>query len=260
MLTKPKGSFFDLSHDVKFTTNMGDLTPVCVMEAVPGDKFKIGAESLIRFAPLVSPVMHRMDATIHYFFVPNRILWKGWENFITNTPDTPGGTDIPAFPTLDYEALDIDDPVQGPQLRLATYLGLPRPNVSFPTQQKVSALPWQAYYRIWYDYYRDQNLQDEQYIPLDNGDNGVIADAINADRYQLRKRAWEHDYFTGSLPFAQKGPSVDIPLGEVKLNEDIFPMSTGLPHFRKITDGSNAGAGTLSTLTGGTIEFGGGGR
>jgi hypothetical protein len=31
----------------------------------------------------------------------------------------------------------------------------------------------------------------------------------------LRKRAWEHDYFTASLPFAQKGAAVDIPLGTI---------------------------------------------
>ena len=70
-LIKPKKNVFDLSHDVKLSAKMGNLTPILVQECVPGDKFKLGCESLIRFAPLVAPVMHRMDVTMHYFFVPN---------------------------------------------------------------------------------------------------------------------------------------------------------------------------------------------
>ena len=87
-LIKPKRNVFDLSHDVKLSAKMGNLTPILVQEAIPGDKFNISCESLIRFAPLVSPVMHRMDVTMHYFFVPNRILWDNWEKFIVdaNTP------------------------------------------------------------------------------------------------------------------------------------------------------------------------------
>lgn len=74
-LSKPKSNTFDLTHDVKLSAKMGSLTPILSMECVPGDKINIGADTLIRFAPLIAPVMHRMDATIHYFFVPNRITW-----------------------------------------------------------------------------------------------------------------------------------------------------------------------------------------
>ena len=119
-LVKPKTNVFDLSHDVKLSANMGDLVPVMCTEAVPGDKFKISAESLIRLAPMVAPLMHRMDVSIHYFFVPNRILWHNWENFITNTEV---GGSLPAFPTLTF-----DDPVMWDDYRTLDYLGLPRGN------------------------------------------------------------------------------------------------------------------------------------
>ena len=69
-LTKPKRNQFDLTHDVKLSCDMGNLIPVCIMECIPGDKFNISAEALIRFAPLVAPVMHRFNVSIHYFFVP----------------------------------------------------------------------------------------------------------------------------------------------------------------------------------------------
>ena len=64
-LFKPKRNWFDLSHDVKQSMNFGKLYPTLVQECVPGDQFKIGAESLIRMAPMVSPVMHRINAYTH---------------------------------------------------------------------------------------------------------------------------------------------------------------------------------------------------
>ena len=83
LVKKPKTNTFNLSHDVKMSGKMGNLIPCCLMEAVPGDRFSMASELMIRFAPLIAPVMHRMDATVHYFFVPNRILWENWTNFIT---------------------------------------------------------------------------------------------------------------------------------------------------------------------------------
>ena len=88
----PRNSF-DLSHDRKFSAKLGRLYPCLVQEVVPGDSFSVQSEQLIRMAPLVSPVMHRVTATTHYFFVPNRLLWAGWEDFITN----PLSTDNPAL-------------------------------------------------------------------------------------------------------------------------------------------------------------------
>ena len=75
----PKRNHFDLTHDVKLSLDMGNLVPIMCMECVPGDRVSIGTECLLRFAPLVSPVMHRIGVYMHYFFVPNRILWKNWE-------------------------------------------------------------------------------------------------------------------------------------------------------------------------------------
>ncbi|MEO5351207.1 MAG: hypothetical protein H7836_16420, partial [Magnetococcus sp. YQC-3] len=76
-VAKPKSNKFDLTHDVKMSGKMGNLMPTLALECVPGDRINLGCESLVRFAPLIAPVMHRMDVTMHYFFVPNRILWDG---------------------------------------------------------------------------------------------------------------------------------------------------------------------------------------
>ena len=209
-LQRPKENTFDLTHDVKMSGKMGNLMPCCLMEAVPGDKFTLGSDLFIRFAPLIAPVMHRMDATVHYFFVPNRILWDNWQDFITNNA-------VVGTPYLTMGA-----GLTAEQKRLADYLGVP-PCPPSGIAELVSALPFAAYQCVYNEYYRDQNLVPEVNFKLVDNSN----DANVAELMTLRKRAWEHDYFTASLPFAQKGAAVDIPLGQVQLNA----TWTGTPGF-----------------------------
>jgi len=205
-LMKPKKNVFDLTHDVKLSCDMGNLVPIMTLEAVPGDKFNLSAEALVRFAPMTAPVMHRMDVSMHYFFVPNRILWPNWEKFIT---DANSGIVAPyigiggSFGGVDYASYR----------RFMDYMGVP-PIPTTGTATQLSALPFAAYQCIYNEYYRDQNLIAPIDYKLTDGENFNSID--DADRLlSMRKRAWEHDYFTASLPFAQKGSAVDIPLGSI---------------------------------------------
>lgn len=209
-MTKPQKNVFDLTHDVKLSANMGELTPILTMECVPGDKFDLSCESMIRFAPMIAPVMHRMDVTMHYFFVPNRILWSNWESFITNA----SSGIVPPYLTM-FGAWNTNSLlVAAKSLKTADYLGIPPIATTGAIDTQVSALPFAAYQAIYNEYYRDQNLVAPVDYKLVDGDNGEDYPRI-AELTKLRKRAWEHDYFTASLPFAQKGPAVDIPLGSV---------------------------------------------
>jgi hypothetical protein len=218
-LTKPKKNVFDLTHDVKLSANMGNLTPILTLECVPGDKFDLSCESLIRFAPLVAPVMHRMDVTMHYFFVPNRILWENWEKFITDANSEH------VAPYLTSTMFEDQYKTTYPTSQLtADYLGVPPPpNDSVQTQ--VSALPFAAYQCIYNEYYRDQNLIAPIDYKLTDGLNNTTGDRARA-LTKLRKRAWEHDYFTASLPFAQKGAAVDIPIGLVEGDLPVYLNSS----------------------------------
>jgi hypothetical protein len=210
-LQRPKKNVFDLTHDVKLSADMGNLTPILTLECVPGDKFELGCESLIRFAPLIAPVMHRMDVSMHYFFVPNRILWSNWEKFIT---DANSGAVLPFF--------NYGNDWGAAQKKFLDYLGVP-PNPPGGTTQSINALPAAAYLAIYNEYYRDQNLIAPVNYKLPDGE--IPSEFYN--NMTLKKRAWEHDYFTASLPFAQKGAAVDIPLGQFPQNVPVQTTTSG---------------------------------
>ena len=166
-LNRPNHNVFDLTHDRKLSTQMGKLTPIFLMETVPGDKISIKSNAFVRFAPLVTPVMHQVKVYMHFFFVPNRILWKGWEQFITGGED---GQQSPAAPFLRKELYNI------PEGSLEDYFGIPvalDAQIDPPISQlnDFSALPFAAYNLIWNEYYRDQNLQQPIAYELNDGDN-----------------------------------------------------------------------------------------
>lgn len=192
---------FDLTHDVKLSTRMGELTPILCVETIPGDSFEIGADMLIRFAPLIAPVMHRFNATVHYWFVPNRLVWDNWEDFITGK--TTGG-----IPTI-----TVDEALTPEQIRFLDYFGIPRFDESWSgaMSQDINALPLAAYQKIYNDWYRDQNLITEVNCDLVDGNQ------VPGELATMRRRAWQHDYFTSCLPTPQKGAAVNLPYGDVTL-------------------------------------------
>lgn len=222
-LKRPKRNVFNLSYENKLTMNMGELVPIMCMPIVPGDKFRVNTEALVRLAPLVAPMMHRVNVYTHYFFVPNRLVWNEWEDFITKGVD---GDDTPVFPRFyidsgwaqryakqitdgslwDYLGMPSVKSINGTSVAGSNVNGVDLPSVFY-----CSALPFRAYQLIYNEYYRDQNLTD----PIDFSlDSGVVTSAKGeAVLLQLRRRAWEKDYFTSALPWLQRGPEVTVPVG-----------------------------------------------
>lgn len=230
-LKRPRRNVFNLSYESKMSVSAGKLIPIMCKPVVPGDKFRVNTEMLVRLAPLVSPMMHRVNVFTHYFFVPNRLLWNQWEDFITKGVD---GSDAPAFPTLSLPSVvntATAHAVFGDR-SLWDYLGLPSLNqignavfgtqspngVKAPIGYKVSALPFRAYNLIYNEYYRDQNLTQPVSFSLDGGNTEAI---YGLPLLFLKRRAWEKDYFTSALPWVQRGPEVTVPVQGSGENLDI---------------------------------------
>jgi hypothetical protein len=192
-MTKAPKSAFDLSHERKLSMNLGDLVPIYMDEILPGDEFEVATELMARMAPMLAPIQHRVNVYVHYFFVPNRILWEEWEDFITGGKN---GNTTPTMPTLTWGGAS--NPVEPGDL--ADYLGLPLITAGAAATYDVSQLPFRAYQAIYNDYFRDETLNSEVDITLQS--------EIRA----IRRRAWEKDYFTSCLPWTQRGPEVDLPI------------------------------------------------
>jgi len=203
-ITKPKRNVFDKSHEKKLSCNMSDLVPIYLEEILPGDQFRVTSEVFMRLAPMVAPIMHRVNVFVHYFFVPNRLVYDEWENFITGGED---GTESPSFPKLNITTTFRAYFNKG---TLADYFGIPvTEGISTINQNKtVSALPFRGYQMIFNEYYRDQNSVDK--IEFSTGETHPTADYVPLTT--IRQRAWEKDYFTSALPFAQKGDPVNLPI------------------------------------------------
>lgn len=203
---------FDLSYSHKTTMKIGPLYPVACDEVVPGDRLKIGNQVIIRFQPLVAPVLHNINAFLHWFFVPYRLLSDesfDWEKFITGgdfiTDEETGEKVLEG----DSQVLPRWTPTEGKNGvgSLWDHLGFPA-NVN-PVGAEPLDFPRRAYNFIYNEYYRDENLIEE--VSLDNED--------------LLFRCYEKDYFTSSLPFQQKGTSPAIPIhgsAQVLFNEDVI--------------------------------------
>lgn len=212
---KPKKSRFVLNHEYCATMDFGYLYPILCMDVVPGDRFRFGNEILVNTATMASPVYGRIDARVDYFFVPYRLLWDDWRDFITGGED---GQSSPTFPSI--------LPYMGvvPVGSIYDYMGIP-PTTQFGEEQNggttvpkqgFSVLPFRAYNFIWNEFYRNQNYQDEAPFRTTSDTNGENLD------YKLLSRCWRPDYYTSMLPTPQRGADVSIPVtGEGTMYADI---------------------------------------
>lgn len=201
-------SRFQRNSDNKTTFNTGDLIPIYLDEVLPGDTHEIDTACVIRMATPIFPVMDNAFCDFYFFFVPNRLLWEHWKEFMGENKETAW------TPKTEYSVPQVTAPEEGwEEGTLADYFGL-------PTKVKglsVSALPGRAYGLIYNEWFRNQNVTQPTLVEVTDATTTGKNDgsATNDSAITLAKplkAAKVFDYYTGALPEPQKGEPITIPI------------------------------------------------
>lgn len=245
-------SRFDRSHGHKTTFDASDLIPIWTEEILPGDTVQLNTNAIVRMATPLKPILDNLFLEIFYFFIPLRLLWINWQKFNGERDD----------PVEDYEndTEYITPKIISPQIggwsndSLSNYFGWP----TLIEEYDAIAFYHRAYNLVFNQWFRDQNLQESAFI--NTSDNNDVT-----GNYPIRRRCKKPDYFTSSLPWPQKGPGVEIPLGgsaPVFGNGKTLGLTDGFGHnygmriaevssgITAMQDTSNAYNQNLGTLVG----------
>lgn len=242
-------SSFDRSHGHKTTFDAAGLYPIFVDEALPGDTISVNMHAFARLATPIYPLMDNLRMETFFFAVPIRLIWDNWQRF--------NGEQLNPGDSTDFTVPQIVSPGGGyGELSLEDYMGIPTKVASL----SHSAFWHRAYNLIWYEWFRDQNLQNAPILRTGDGPD-------NPSDYKILKRGKRHDYFTSCLPWPQKGDSVSLPLGttapvtvpagttgnfstvHINTGDKALHISTGSdPNQAAMADLSNATAATINSL------------
>lgn len=249
---------FGLTHSNDFTTDYGFITPVLCFDTYAGEIFRLFNESFVRTQPLRAPAFMQADVSYHWFFVPHRLVYQDWSDFIVRGSDGNTVYDKPFCTIGDMYGGDDEHPVDSflTPGSLFDYLNFPTFNDSTMWNDVVKAkdfrvdmMPFNAYNLIYNEYYRDENLQPEVFIWDMSGRVGNLQDLadyqteVSADfsavaalfvvPWIIRKRAWRKDYFTSALPFVQKGSPISLAGSVNPVNgQNWIPVHFGLQNWQ----------------------------
>jgi len=229
-------STFMRDHGYKTTFDSGYLIPVFIDEALPGDTMNLTMSAFARLSTPLHPFMDNMFVDSFFFAVPVRLVWDNWQKF--------NGEQIDPGDSTDYLVPQMVSPVGGyANGSLSDYFGIPTSVAGL----SHSALWHRGYKLIWNEWFRDQNLQDSVVVERDDGPD----DPANS---VLLKRGKRHDYFTSALPWPQKGPAIELPLGQAA---PIHVPGTTAGNMSVIADGPGVPRLINTAATTATIDPGG---
>lgn len=240
-------SIISRDHSVKFSFNVGDVVPFMCDDILPGDTVTIDTSKVIRLQPLVAPIMDEVFLDTYYFFVPYRLLWNHWINFMGENSTSPWESEV------EYSIPQCQIPTGGYNAgTIADYMGVP---ISVAAGQKISAMPFRAYALICDQWFRSENLMTPVNVNKDDSDivgsNGgdQVTDIVKGGKPFVACKTF--DYFTASLPEPQKGPDVTLPLGSGAPLEGLAPVVTGDVH---LAQGDSSSFMKIASVSNGSVQ------
>lgn len=243
-------SVFDRSHVYKTTFNEGQLIPYFVDEVIPGDTFTLNPVEFCRLATPVVPFMDNIYIESFFFFVPSRLVYDKWVNLCGEQENPEDSTDY-LVPTVSLTG-DMTN-------KLPDYMGIACASGTF-NDVSVNCLPFRCYWTIWNEWFRDENLQKS--VKVSKGETNTVLEPMGQSTanpnyglpsgvtnwYDPAPRGKRYDYFTGALPWPQKGTAVDLPIGGTGQLSITNGTLTG--------PGYDIGAGSLRDYQGHMLGYG----
>jgi len=248
-----KRSKFNLSHKVATTFVSGKLIPLMVDEVLPGDTIKIDLATVCRSITPAVPVMDQAYLDVFAFWCPARILTVHDKDFQKVHGENIAGSWAPATESTlsntgntfkissDSNAIEVQS--------VADYMGFP---IGFyHSTAEFSRLPFNGYFEIWNEFFRDENTQTR--LDWKSYTNGQFLNKIYG-QYSTQSVNKFHDYFTSSLNSPQKGNSVLLPLGSVApviTGADTTSSATNALHWKTTGGVAVTGTNDIKIATGG---------
>lgn len=193
----------------KTTANTGRIIPIYRDEMLPGDTCKMKMSTLMRMTTPIDPVMDNMWADIYFFFIPRRLVWSHWNEFMGEN-----NTDAWTQKT-DYTIPQTEAPDGGwSKGTIAHYMGA-RMNTS---NISIDSCYLRSYVKVYNDWFRNENVSEPAAMSMgDSTTSGSNGDSYVTDLEKggmCAKAVKYADYFTRALPEPQKGDPVYLPLGQ----------------------------------------------
>lgn len=227
---------FDLSFTSKFTASVGMLLPCFCKEVNPNEHFRINPEMFLRTVPLNSAAYVRLKQYCEFYFVPTRLLWRSFPQFISGTSNDYSqgifdGSKFNSVPSVNFGDLltfisatsNLPDSAgynfKNGAVRLLDLLGyginvanvdsLIAANETKKFTFSVNPFRFFAYQKIYSDYYRNAKYESINLNAwnIDNispftSETPSVGSLVTPMLY-LRYRDWKKDYFNAVSPSFQ---------------------------------------------------------
>lgn len=243
-------SKFIMTPEVKTSFNVGDLIPIGMpIEVLPGDTFEISTSFAVRMQPLVSAPMDNLSFDYYFFFVPNRLVWNHWKEFMGEN------TESAWYPTTEYTIPQMEFTGGAVPHSVADYMGIPITG-QFPETNKfhTEALRFRGFALIYNEWFRNENIIAPLMVHTD--DTNRLSPVAGSSDYDttttsvelggiLPKVSKRPDYFTKALPGPQKGPDLTlldhlpVYFGEPRSVSEVYKDRTAKSSYMSIAPNNN---------------------